>query len=360
MQKFPRVLAVSVGIVVALSSSQVLARPFRTEQIPQGRRMDCAACHVDTGSGARNAFGLLIEFGPNGADDTPNRGNQGVEPLGDDGTFLVLPTNLIAGNAYFPDDYAVAWGLALASADSDGDGASNGLELNDPTGAFVSSPLVDTNSDSAATTCEPNEAPIYGTTPAGQDVVACKTRDNPSVWPTLPGFRGTPFDVTIDSVAQTIPALPDGTLPSLGFADGYEAGVALPTCQNLRIEPNTSPTGHECEDGNAVSGDGCSSTCVVETNFRCNGVGPNSCNCAPGFFGATCDADTVGPSGADGEAGPSGPAGSSGPQGAVGPAGEAGTAGATGATGPKGCSSAGAGLVWPVLAAVVLAFRRRD
>lgn len=26
----------------------------------------------------------------------------------------------------------------------------------------------------------------------------------------------------------------------------------------------------ECDDGNTVSGDGCSSTCLVETGYECN------------------------------------------------------------------------------------------
>ena len=32
-----------------------------------------------------------------------------------------------------------------------------------------------------------------------------------------------------------------------------------------------------CDDGNVVSGDGCSSTCLVESGYTCNGGGPGTC-----------------------------------------------------------------------------------
>lgn len=365
MQKIPRILAVSVGIVTTLFSSHALARPFRMNQIPQGTRLECTACHIDNGGSARNAFGLLIEFGPDRTDGTLNRNTVGTVPDGDDATFLMKPDNREAIDIAFPDDYVVAWGAALAAADADEDGVSNGMELGDPLGTrFTSSPLVDPGYQAdLRDECAPNQAPILNDTGG---IVACRTLDNPWVSPTLPGFSGAEYILEINDaldpvepLERTIPAFPAGDFPLLmGFP------VALPTCGNLRIEPNDSAIGYECEDGNMVSEDGCSATCEVETNFRCNGVGPGSCNCAPGFVGDACDEVAPGPSGpvgpagaagADGEAGPTGPIG---PAGSQGEPGSAGPAGATGAAGPKGCSSTGMSL-WPALAAVLIALRRR-
>lgn len=36
----------------------------------------------------------------------------------------------------------------------------------------------------------------------------------------------------------------------------------------------------ECDDGNTESGDGCSSTCTIEKNFRCSGGTLNASKCA--------------------------------------------------------------------------------
>lgn len=53
------------------------------------------------------------------------------------------------------------------------------------------------------------------------------------------------------------------------------AGAPNPSCGNGVIEsPET------CDDGNAASGDGCSSTCVVEPNYSCSG-NPSTCVSTP-------------------------------------------------------------------------------
>ncbi len=59
--------------------------------------------------------------------------------------------------------------------------------------------------------------------------------------------------------------------------------------------------GETCDDGNALNGDGCSSTCAVETGFTCTGPanGPSSCMSNPGCGngvlnpGEACDAATL-------------------------------------------------------------------
>lgn len=80
------------------------ARSFRVSQIPNGSVYSCNTCHSGGGGSARNAFGLEIE-----------------------NNFLDAPG--ASGN--------VEWGPELASLDSDGDGFTNGEELQDPEGTWT-------------------------------------------------------------------------------------------------------------------------------------------------------------------------------------------------------------------------------
>ena len=81
------------------------ARAFRVAQIPNGSEDGCGGCHISQISGGpRNAFGIEIQQ-----------------------NFLSPP-----GSAFG----SVVWGSALANLDSDGDGVSNGSELNDPNGIW--------------------------------------------------------------------------------------------------------------------------------------------------------------------------------------------------------------------------------
>jgi len=83
--------------------SCINARDWRPGQIPNGNKFTCANCHIDPfGGGPRNKFG------------------QDVEKLVS-----------VGGHEEF-------WGPALAKLDSDGDGKTNGQELNDPDGAWRS------------------------------------------------------------------------------------------------------------------------------------------------------------------------------------------------------------------------------
>jgi hypothetical protein len=92
-------------LVVAFvaSGTFVMARMFRPDQVPNGTVNSCLTCHVFPG-GPRNPFGQTVE-----------------------GAFLSTPG--AAGN--------VQWGVELASIDSDGDGFTNGQELQDPSGSWA-------------------------------------------------------------------------------------------------------------------------------------------------------------------------------------------------------------------------------
>ena len=85
--------------------AEVEARGFRVNMMPHGNVAGCNTCHTTGGGSARNAFGLAV-----GARVSPG------------------------GNEVF-------WGAALAALDSDGDGFTNGQELQDPNGTWRSGQL---------------------------------------------------------------------------------------------------------------------------------------------------------------------------------------------------------------------------
>lgn len=89
------VFVIAGGILFQLGS-----RSWRVTQVPNGSKFQCQNCHMSAAGGdARNPFGLEVQA-----------------------NFLVN------------DD--VTWNASLATLDSDGDGFSNGTELQDPTGSW--------------------------------------------------------------------------------------------------------------------------------------------------------------------------------------------------------------------------------
>lgn len=89
------VFVIAGGILFQLGS-----RSWRVTQVPNGSKFSCATCHMSAAGGdARNPFGLEVQ-----------------------------------ANYLVNDD--VTWNSSLANLDSDGDGFSNGTELQDPTGAW--------------------------------------------------------------------------------------------------------------------------------------------------------------------------------------------------------------------------------
>lgn len=96
----------SLSVLILLNFVLVEARPHRVGQIPNGSKNSCANCHINpAGGGERNDFGKLVEA-------------RFLDVVGP------------AGN--------VQWGPALAHLDADGDGVSNGIELQDEFGLWQS------------------------------------------------------------------------------------------------------------------------------------------------------------------------------------------------------------------------------
>ena len=94
-------LLAAVLFMGGLLAGEAEARGKRVGQMPNGGIDGCNTCHTSGAGTPRNAFGLEIE------------------------------------NGFLDDNGDVIWGAELAALDSDGDGASNGLELGDPEGTWV-------------------------------------------------------------------------------------------------------------------------------------------------------------------------------------------------------------------------------
>jgi hypothetical protein len=89
-----KILLLSALVAVLALVGVGLARPGNVDKIPNGEVYSCDTCHTDGGGSPRNSFGL--DFQANGG----------------------------------------VWNSALAVEDSDGGGATNGLELLDPEGEW--------------------------------------------------------------------------------------------------------------------------------------------------------------------------------------------------------------------------------
>jgi len=129
-------------ILSAVSIS--IARDKRVNQIPNGSRFSCLNCHTGVG-GPRNAFGLMIASG-------------------------YLSAAGSAGD--------VLWANALALLDADGDGFSNGTELQDPDGVWRTgdanpgaSSLVTNPGDSKSKPVSAVEERDAGSVPGGMKLI---------------------------------------------------------------------------------------------------------------------------------------------------------------------------------------------
>ncbi|MFW6276114.1 MAG: hypothetical protein ACOC2K_00385, partial [Bacteroidota bacterium] len=91
-----------VTAIFVLIPALIWALPKRVSQIPNGSKLQCSNCHINpAGGGAHTPFGEVIK-----ADYLDGNGD-------------------------------VIWGSSLASLDSDGDGFTNGQELQDQNGTWM-------------------------------------------------------------------------------------------------------------------------------------------------------------------------------------------------------------------------------
>jgi hypothetical protein len=128
-----------ITCVLITASFNLSARPHRTGMMPNGNFVppgaitSCQICHVSPVGGARNSFGLSAE------------------------QFVTV------------NGFEQFW-PSVFNLDSDGDGASNGLELGDPTGTGVAQRTTGLSApgDATSTPDLPNQAPsITSTAPVG-------------------------------------------------------------------------------------------------------------------------------------------------------------------------------------------------
>lgn len=97
-----------IFIMTIFLAYTIYARSKRVGQIPNGNVNGCANCHVSaSGGGARNAFGQMV------------------------------------GSKYLDRSGDVIWGAELANEDADGDGFTNGEELQDSAGTWTGGAIGD-------------------------------------------------------------------------------------------------------------------------------------------------------------------------------------------------------------------------
>jgi len=90
---------VTIICLMTLIFQLLSARSKRVNQIPHGTQFSCETCHTGQG-GPRNAFGSQVS------------------------------------NNYLDTNGDVTWGAELAGLEADGDGVTNGAELQDPNGEW--------------------------------------------------------------------------------------------------------------------------------------------------------------------------------------------------------------------------------
>ncbi len=89
-------------VCIALATHEAQARSCRVTLVPNGSKFNCTTCHTGANGGPRNAFGRDVQT--------------------------------MIGNSSSCNP--ACWGPALAAMDSDGDGITNGAELQDLDGTW--------------------------------------------------------------------------------------------------------------------------------------------------------------------------------------------------------------------------------
>ncbi|KAF0142127.1 MAG: hypothetical protein FD122_964 [Stygiobacter sp.] len=193
-----------IAALVLLIAIDISAMDFRVNQIPNGGKFGCANCHVSpAGGGARNSFGQMVE------------------------------------SKYLDFNGNVKWSAAMAAEDPDGDGFTNGQELQDPTGAWGAG---DKAPGTASLVTNPGDR---NSKPAGTDVEGIELPTTYSLAQNYPNpFNPTTqinftlpvsgkvvleiFDITGKSVATLIDSEMQSGIHSVEFtAVGLSSGIYL-------------------------------------------------------------------------------------------------------------------------------------
>lgn len=131
---YSKLLPVTAIVVAIFSAQNADARIGRPDKIPNGSVNSCSNCHLNpNGGGTRTPFGQAVFIKIGGT-------SQNVD----------------------------FWDAALAQADSDGDGFTNGEELGDPDGNFMNlgpANAVSNPGDASSTPPQPNNAPVFNSSP---------------------------------------------------------------------------------------------------------------------------------------------------------------------------------------------------
>lgn len=213
-----RIVATSAALaalILALPDT-VEAREERSEQVPNGQKLDCNLCHTMGGGSARNPFGTQIEM----------MGLSGVGGI---------------------ETQEVEW-AAIYNLDADGDGFTNGYELGDPDGVWVptdNDPAVDPSlpGDVMSVPC-PN-----GSVHPDEDCDGADLNDQTCL---SLGFTGGVLscaaDCTFDTSQCMAPEFPDMDNPIPTTDMG-----STPVTRDMAQAPNPDPTPDGADTGPSLT-----------------------------------------------------------------------------------------------------------
>ncbi len=145
--------------ILVLGITGLTGRSFRVNEIPNGNVNDCATCHTTGSGGPRNDFGVDVY-------------SNYLDPQNSSGH--------------------VQWGPELAAMDSDGDGVSNGEELQDPNGLWTSGQPNPGNPDLVTSPGDPSDFVPVELTSFTAQVIGSKVK---LVWRTATELNNMGFDI---------------------------------------------------------------------------------------------------------------------------------------------------------------------
>jgi len=196
-----RLLTILTGLLLTGAGSEsAWAREFRVNQLPNGRVMGCANCHLSPGGGGpRTPFGNRV--------------------------FQIIGGS--PGSVLF-------WSASLAAEDSDGDTYCNGQELRDPDGDGTPVSAVGVTNPGVGTSRPANTPPAFASTPIPQAIMGLPYQYQATATDE-DGCQGQTFS-KVDGPAWlsvTADGLVSGTPPD---------GLGGDTTVTVQVQDNGTPT----------------------------------------------------------------------------------------------------------------------